>query len=433
MEIFGNIESCVKEWTDLTLDYKQLESTHKVYQEKLQELSKFQSDCISQIRHQRYRLGLIAKALKRQKPDDEDDEERLECLSKDVEKRKFQLNEIEDDLPRESGLYLKIILGTVNVNILDKAARFKYKDEYEKFKLVLNLIALVLSVINLITNQRVFDLLFMFLTVWYYCTLTIRESILKVNGSKIKGWWRLHHFISTVVGGVMLTWPDGTPYQGFRQQLMWFHVYISCLQYLQFRYQQGCLYRLKALGDRHNMDITIEGFHSWMWRGLTFLLPFLYIGYGFQCYNSYKLYKLSFVEGATWQIPALSLLFLTLFLGNTITTSLVIPQKIKDRVKLKYRYVPLNKYLWSHSKRRARKITHSDSTRSSITGTDKLTPEEQEMIAELSKLTSQDHTKHVSFSEEEEIIGGGTDEESRENSDWKGENENTETDMKKNE
>ena len=59
----------------------------------------------------------------RQKPDDEDDEERLECLSKDVEKRKFQLNEIEDDLPRESGLYLKIILGTVNVNILDKAAR----------------------------------------------------------------------------------------------------------------------------------------------------------------------------------------------------------------------------------------------------------------------------------------------------------------------
>ena len=55
------------------------------------------------------------------------------------------------------------------------------------------------------------------------------------------------------------------------------------------------------------------------------------------------------------------------------------------------------------------------------------------MIAELSKLTSQDHTKHVSFSEEEEIIGGGTDEESRENSDWKGENENTETDMKKNE
>ena len=34
----------------------------------------------------------------------------------------------------------------------------------------------------------VLDLLFMFLLVWYYCTLTIRESILKVNGSRIKGW-----------------------------------------------------------------------------------------------------------------------------------------------------------------------------------------------------------------------------------------------------
>ena len=35
-------------------------------------------------------------------------------------------------------------------------------------------------------SSRLFDLIFIFLTVWYYCTLTIRESILKVNGSRIK-------------------------------------------------------------------------------------------------------------------------------------------------------------------------------------------------------------------------------------------------------
>ena len=74
------------------------------------------------------------------------------------------------------------------------------------------------------------------------------------------------------------------------------------IQFLQFTYQKGVLYRLKALGERHDMDITIEGFHSWMWRGLGFLLPFLYGGYFFQLFNSYKLYKLSYIEGATWQV-----------------------------------------------------------------------------------------------------------------------------------
>ena len=39
---------------------------------------------------------------------------------------------------------------------------------------------------NYFLNYRVLDLIFMFLIVWYYCTLTIRESILIVNGSRIK-------------------------------------------------------------------------------------------------------------------------------------------------------------------------------------------------------------------------------------------------------
>lgn len=105
------------------------------------------------------------------------------------------------------------------------------------------------------------------------------------------------------------------------------------VQYLQFRYQRGVLYRLKALGERDNMDITIEGFHSWMWRGLSFLLPFLFIGYLFQLYNAYTLYNLIFHPQATWHVPVLSLMFLVLFLGNIITTIMVIPQKRRDQVK----------------------------------------------------------------------------------------------------
>lgn len=80
------------------------------------------------------------------------------------------------------------------------------------------------------------------------------------------------------------------------------------VQYMQFRYQSGVLYRLKALGARHNMDITIEGFHSWMWRGLSYLLPFLFGGYVFQLYIAYTLYHLSYHPEATWQVSPFKLL-----------------------------------------------------------------------------------------------------------------------------
>lgn len=105
--------------------------------------------------------------------------------------------------------------------------RFRYKDEYEKFKLVLSIIGFFLSLMNLVTKRRSLELIFLFLLVWYYCTLTIRESILKVNGSKIKGWWRFHHFISTVASAVLLVWPNSETWYIFRPQFMFFNVLIS--------------------------------------------------------------------------------------------------------------------------------------------------------------------------------------------------------------
>lgn len=101
---------------------------------------------------------------------------------------------------------------------------------------------------------------------------------------------------------------------------------------------------MKALGTRHNMDITIEGFHSWMWSGLSFLLPFLFIGYVFQAFNAWTLFKLSGHPDASWQVPVMSLLFTVLFIGNAVTTLLVVPQKMRERVKERYRLMSLS---WS--------------------------------------------------------------------------------------
>ena len=35
--------------------------------------------------------------------------------------------------------------------------------------------------------------------------------------------------------------------------------YTTIIQFLQCQYQQGCLYRLRSLGERYDMDLTTEG------------------------------------------------------------------------------------------------------------------------------------------------------------------------------
>lgn len=110
---------------------------------------------------------------------------------------------------------------------------------------------------------------------WYYCTLTIRESILKVNGSRIKGWWRLHHFISTVVAGVLLIWPQNEPWNEFRHTFMWFIAYISkcCLFHANNFLFTGVIEKSDYIATGHSPD-DIQNFTQWinvfLWRIKTF-------------------------------------------------------------------------------------------------------------------------------------------------------------------
>lgn len=112
--------------------------------------------------------------------------ERLNLISEQVHNNSLYLSRVVDTLPRKD-TYLKVILGGVDVSILNKADKWTYKQEYEKFKFIVTCISLVSSLViwSLTSRYRAFDASFHFLLVWYYCTLTIRESILIVNGSNI--------------------------------------------------------------------------------------------------------------------------------------------------------------------------------------------------------------------------------------------------------
>ncbi|XP_036392885.1 ion channel TACAN-like [Megalops cyprinoides] len=331
-----NFAECLQEWESLEKEHQNIQETHRLYRQKLEEVSKLQEVCSASISRQRKRMKDMSLALKGYKQEmTSDNLNTIEGVQGFIKEMSQAFFEMEAFLPKKNGLYLRLVLGNVDVTLLSKQSKFAYKDEYEKFKLYLTVIHLLFSfTCQFLVRYRTVDTLFNFLLVWYYGTLTIRESILINNGSRIKGWWVFHHYIAAFQSGVMLTWPNGKLYQMFRNQFLAYCSYQSFVHLLQYYYQSGCLYRLRALGQRHNMDLTVEGFQSWMWRGLTFLLPFLFFGHFWQLYNGLCLYRMSQLPECTeWQVIMCGSSFLVLFMGNFFTTVTVVYHKFKHNTE----------------------------------------------------------------------------------------------------
>ncbi|KAF7665570.1 hypothetical protein LDENG_00138290 [Lucifuga dentata] len=329
------LNEVLEEWKCLEEEYQHSQEAHRMYLQKLDEISKLQNSCSSSISRQRKKLVEISHLMNTcSKGLTEEDAKTMEKIKEKIKTRPNVFFEMEAFLPKKNGLYLSLVLGNINATLFSKQSKFAYKDEYEKFKLCLTIILLLFSCIcYFFVSYRFLDAILNFLLVWYYCTLTIRESILITNGSRIKGWWVFHHYISAFLSGVMLTWPDGNLYQIFRNQFLAYSLYQSFVQCLQCYYQSGCLYRLRALGERHNMDLTVEGFQSWMWKGLTFLLPFLFFGHFWQLFNGVSLFRMAQLpECKEWQVMMCGLCFLILFMGNFFTTVAVVRQKFKNKI-----------------------------------------------------------------------------------------------------
>lgn len=72
-----------------------------------------------------------------------------------------QIKEVESGLPKPNGPYLNIVLGSINVNLLDRKQRLDYKEQYERFKLIVTSVILVTSFVNICAEFRlVFATLF---------------------------------------------------------------------------------------------------------------------------------------------------------------------------------------------------------------------------------------------------------------------------------
>lgn len=332
--------SLQEEFDDLGEEYETLVKQHEVYRTKLAELKKIQSKCLSLLAHQNKKYKQLQASFKGSVSGSSTEvREEDAALQKKIQERQKSCKTMQESLPKQNSFLLKVIIGQISVSLLTREERYDYKEGYERFKLYTTIIMLIYSLVNLfIVQYRFIDAIYHFMIVWYYCTLVLRENILRHNGSRIKGWWVIHHYLTVLLSGILLIWPDSISYRMFRTQFMVFGVYLNFLQLLQYYYQSGCLYRLRALGEKSDLDVTIaEEFQTWMWRGLTFLLPFLFFGYLFQLYNAITLYMISrHPDCHEWMVLSSAIIFFVLFSGNSATLSKVVIDKLsKSKPKSK--------------------------------------------------------------------------------------------------
>ena len=223
-------------------------------------------------------------------------------LNKKCTRLQQNLDEVGSVKPSTGSIFVRMFLGRVNVREILQRDRDRLREEYDKFKYKTNFVFIILPLcwavvmvdfrqyigVSLTYTHWIPTLTHIWL-LYYYVSLSLRENILRVNGSRIMAWWIYHHYISAVMSIVMLTWPDTPTFRSITPLLTGYFAYQGVVQFVQTWYQRRRHYALRALGRVGRMDpSTTEGlneFHPGLWVVVVLVI----LAYCFQLYMSYEL------------------------------------------------------------------------------------------------------------------------------------------------
>lgn len=317
----NTLDAWKKEYDEYVVGLEKLKHDHENFTKLTEEIHNLQAKCVSGVKKNRKNMKALKEDLKQFEKTIKDAD--LQTYKDFFVESELALKHIEFSLPMPIGLIMKLLLGDVNLTLAHVGDRFKYKQEYETFKLKFSFVLAALAVGALATSRRFTETLFYVYMVWFYGSIIVRELILRANGSRIKVWWLFHHYMMMLQAILMAVWPACAAYDTFRTQFIAFVLYVAVVQCLQFNYQAGLLYKKRALGQASNvMDVTAE-----LSTGLTFLMVFLIVAYAFQLFNAYTLLNFLQHYDDDWQILTLGLVFLVVGVGNLYNTSKVAYRK----------------------------------------------------------------------------------------------------------
>ena len=249
------------------------------------------------------------------------------------------LAEVDNIRPSTGSYFVRAFLGQVNVKASSAHDRLKLRDEYNKFKDRTNIGFIVFPLVWVFTHLylrhvwRYTHWIHVLTHVWllyYYVSLSLRENILRVNGSNIRPWWITHHYVSSVMSITVLTWPtDSASWESFTPQLTAYFLYQGLVQVCQARYQKARHYARRAMGKANAMDVahteTLTEFHA----GLYVIVVLVVVAHIWQVVQGVAMFQLLSVivreDGASWwdwreevQCVVLGVMFVALGLMNFV-------------------------------------------------------------------------------------------------------------------
>jgi len=238
--------------------------------------------------------------------------------------------------------FLRYILGHVSVRVWNESDKRQLKTEYNKFKQVGANSMIVFPLIQLIFGFSwvVFQWHQVFM-VYYFFSLAIRENVLKLNGSRIKRWWILHHYLSIITSflSLLLLRSAYLEYKGFFTYNTYLSLWVAAVMWVQNQYQEARHYARVAMGKASIFDGTtgetlVEApSQSSSWYFI--LVPLLYLTYIFEAslagycfveflaqYSQQKYLRLFELE-----LLMVGVLWFMIAFGNFATTSRTIHMK----------------------------------------------------------------------------------------------------------
>lgn len=251
-----------------------------------------------------------------------------EKYDKDLAVAKTGIALIQRGMPLENqGRFLSLVVGSAPLWQSNVTDRLAYKKEYEEFKKTWTWIIIGFCAAILYSPNRITESIFQFVLMLFYSTVTVREHILTVNGSRIRNWWITHQYLAIGQSILLFAWPDSASYDLFRIQFTCFSLYLGGVQLLQYWYQSRGLYaKIAMAGTDQLMAITNALPET---ASLTTVILALMVAYLFQLYNAWTLANLYMEGHQEWQLPVLACNFLMLGIGNIRATTQVVLSKAR--------------------------------------------------------------------------------------------------------
>ncbi|KAK2953326.1 putative TMPIT-like protein [Blattamonas nauphoetae] len=242
--------------------------------------------------------------------------------------------------PSAGAFIVKLLIGGCNLRMFKPDSRQAYKMEYNTFRTFHSYFIFIANIILLLVDIPLLDLLYFIINVYFYFSFALREHILKTNGSHIRTWWILHHYLCVAMFTIYALYPRTDEYVKIRPYSFMMGIYEGIVHFLQARYQRHRVYTLITLRKIGDMEVPNQDSTPVHWNNnMIRLLPFLLLGDTIQlCYGTVLM--MDYFKNrlwSEWQLVALGLVFLILAFGNTITTLITF---FKSQGGKKVKYIP---------------------------------------------------------------------------------------------